>query len=450
MPLSPPVPPPPYSLLLERVKRTGRFQEVVLRSLRIGPTVEGVYRHWHTLRHIEPPEGLTSEEWWLALKVARSAGRREVPLLDRAERPFWFSLPDEALRMIQGVNLDLGGGVSRPEGTLSLDHQVRYLFSSLAEEAITSSQLEGAATTRTVGKDMLRSERRPRDEGERMIASNYRAMERIRELRAESLTPDLVLELQRIVTDGALPPDQQGLRQPGRDENVGVFSNGMLLHRPPNASQARERLEAMCAFANDPGSEGPFVPPVVRAILLHFWLGYDHPFVDGNGRTARVLFYWSMLNRGFWLTEYLSVSRIIRAAPARYGRSFLYTETDENDLTYFVLNQLRVIERAIEELKTYVERKGQEMREAQAMLGADSELNDRQVALVSHALRHPGHRYTVKSHETSHGVTTLTARRDLLGLEERGLLGKTRLRTQGRPLAFTAPLDLSDRLRDAG
>jgi Fic family protein len=62
-------------------------------------------------------------------------------------------------------------------------------------------------------------------------------------------------------------------------------------------------------------------------------LGYEHPFEDGNGRTARALFYWSMLNQGFWLTEFLTVSKILRKAPAKYARSFLYTEQDSNDLT---------------------------------------------------------------------------------------------------------------------
>jgi hypothetical protein len=50
-----------------------------------------------------------------------------------------------------------------------------------------------------------------------------------------------------------------------------------------------------------PGMQVPavFIHPVMRAITLHFWLAYDHPFCDGNGRTARALFYWSMLKQGY-------------------------------------------------------------------------------------------------------------------------------------------------------
>jgi Fic family protein len=63
-----------------------------------------------------------------------------------------------------------------------------------------------------------------------------------------------------------------------------------VFHTPPPAAELPARLEAMCDFANSKTPD-TFIHPVVRGIFLHFWLAYDHPFVDGNGRTARALFY---------------------------------------------------------------------------------------------------------------------------------------------------------------
>ena len=57
-------------------------------------------------------------------------------------------------------------------------------------------------------------------------------------------------------------------------------------------------------------------------------LAFIHPFVDGNGRTARSLVYWYMMKKGYWLTEYLSISRIIYRNKAQYEKAFLYTEAD--------------------------------------------------------------------------------------------------------------------------
>jgi Fic family protein len=180
-------------------------------------------------------------------------------------------------------------------------------------------------------------------------------------------------------------------------------------------------LAALCDFANGVTPDG-FVHPAVRAILLHFWLAYDHPFVDGNGRTARALFYWAMLHSGYWLFEFVSISAILRKAPAQYSRSFLYTETDDNDLTYFLLAQTEVIRKAMRELQNYIARKTSEVREVEQHLRALELFNHRQVALIRHAMQHPGHRYTFISHQKSHAVAYQTARTDLLDLATRGIL----------------------------
>ena len=199
----------------------------------------------------------------------------------------------------------------------------------------------------------------------------------------------------------------------------------------------------MCDFANKTRADA-FLHPILKAIILHFWLAYDHPFVDGNGRTARALFYWSVLSQGFWMFEFLSISAIIRKAPAKYGRSFLYTETDENDLTYFILAQLQVIRRAIEVLYAYLDKKALEIRATEQILRASVAINHRQLALLGHALRHPGMRYTITGHKQTHSVTYQTARTDLLDLASRNLLIKTKT---GLFFSFTAPTDLATRLQ---
>jgi len=129
--------------------------------------------------------------------------------------------------------------------------------------------------------------------------------------------------------------------------------------------------------------------------LLHFWLAYDHPFEDGNGRTARALFYWYMRTRGYWLVEYLSISRILADAPAKYGRAFLLTETDERDTTHFIVYQLDVVQRAVDELHAYLDRKVKEVRDVERLMRTESaEFNHRQLALLGHAIRNSGQVYT--------------------------------------------------------
>ena len=440
--MKPALAPPSIDSLIARANGDERLRAILTAGLR--PTVDGKYRHWDTLRQLTPPDGLTREEWWLGIKLARGNIWHELPLTDHEGNHFGYCMPDPAYEMTHLVDRQASGEIAISEVVTSPEMRNRYLVSSLIEEAITSSQLEGASTSRAVAKEMLRSGRPPRDRSERMIVNNYRAMNTVRGWKDESLTPDRVLQLHRIVTDGTLDnPDAAGRLQRPDEERVRVFdrATGELRHTPPPAEQLPERLDAMCAVANDQPTEG-FLHPVIRSILLHFWLAYDHPFEDGNGRTARAIFYWSMLKHGYWLTEFLSISTILNRAPGQYSRAFLYTKTDGLDTTYFVLNQLKVICRAIDELHAYLARKARQVRETEKLL-RQADLNHRQIALLSHALRHPEAEYTFRSHQTSHGVVYQSARTDLLDLEQRGLLER---RTVGQRFVFRPVNDLAERL----
>jgi Fic family protein len=407
-------------------------------------TLRGDYLHWDEVRRRSPPPGMTHEEWWASFTMARSPLRRDLPLLDGQGRPCVVALADQLLEALHEVDKNASGRIEVPEQVAHREQKDRYLLSSLIEEAITSSQLEGASTTRVVAKDMLRSGRAPRDKSEQMIRNNFEAMRLIARHRDQPLTPDLVLELQGVVTLETLqdPAASGRLRRPDEHVVVEDHDTSDVLHVPPPAESLPARLEAMCAFANGTTPDH-FVHPVVRAILLHFWLAYDHPFVDGNGRTARALFYWAMLHRGYWLTEFISISRVLKRAPAQYARAFLYSETDSNDATYFLLQQLRVLRQSIEDLHGYLARKAAELREVETRLRHEAELNHRQLALLGHALRHPDARYTVESHRRSHGVSLQTARTDLQGLANKGLLESRRM---GKAFRFSPAPDLEKKL----
>ncbi len=218
---------------------------------------------------------------------------------------------------------------------------------------------------------------------------------------------------------------------------------------PPKASELSECLRSICSFANEAGNKNTFLHPVIRAIVLHFLLAYDHPFEDGNGRTARALFYWSMLKQGYWTMEYISISSILKQAPAKYTRAYLYTETDDNDVTYFIIHQLETIVRAIKELFIYLEKKAEEVKVVEKVLtkspGLKRMLNHRQIALLNRALKKPESGYYVESHRRSHDVTYDTARTDLLKMVELGLLNKFK---EGKAYVFTPVANLRESLKD--
>jgi Fic family protein len=269
-------------------------------------------------------------------------------------------------------------------------------------------------------------------------------MQRIIELKNQDLDPTIVFEIHSIVTDGTLN-DPSGVGRFRRsDENIVVGDEyGEVLHVPPAAEDLGRRIEAMCDFANGRTPVG-FIHPLVRSMIRHFWLAYDHPFIDGNGRTARALFYWSMLRQGYWLFEYITISTIILRGPVEYGWALLYSETDENDLTYFLLYHAEVVRHAIDDLHQYIESRSKQLAELQRELRGLRQLNHRQRDLINHALRHPGERYTIEYHRNYHNVVYETARSDLMDLADRGLLGKQKV---GKTWFFTPSADLEQKLR---
>src|SRR5690348_9678871 len=438
-----PMPPSAFGDLFER----SDVRKILLAKL--GPEVKGRYEHWDQLRHLTPPENLTPEEWWLGIKMARRGLRQEMPLKDKAGNPFTVVLSDSIQRNLFLIGRDAAGALRGQEASQSEVTREHYLVRSLMEEAMTSSQLEGAATTTQVAKDMLRSGREPRDYGERMIYNNYLAMRELKAWRQRPLTPAAVFEIHRKLTDGTLEDEGCAGRFRLPSEDIVIEDEtGRVLHVPPPARELEQRLQSLCDFANQSDDGEHFVHPVVRAILIHFQIGYDHPFCDGNGRTARALFYWSMLRSGFWMAEYLSISRILKQAPAQYMRAYLLTETDDSDTTYFVSHQLDVLLKAIEGVHQYIAHKQRDHADAETLLKPGSklarQLNHRQRALLLNALKNPGKPFTIEVHRRTHDTAYQTARADLLGLVQAGLMKQYR---QGKAYVFVARPDLSSKLR---
>ena len=419
---------------------SGRFAEILIgREIDVAPG--GRYYHWDQLRRRPPPDGLSSEEWWFGVKVARRQVRRSLPLTDIEGNPFTYILTDEGLSLLQQIDQQAAGRIGLPEALVSPRDRNRYVVSGLMEEAIASSLLEGAATTRRDAKKLLRSDRSPRTTAERMVVNNYQTMRHIRRDLDAPLTIEMVLETHRMVTEESLenPQDAGRMQQPG-EKRVVVghhIDPDSTCHEPPPAEELPKLMDSLVSFANAGASE-PFVHPVIRAIAMHFYLGYLHPFVDGNGRTARALFYRSLLRQGYWLAEYISISRLLRRAPAQYGRAFLYSETDGADFTYFLLHQLSILKGSIEALWAYLEARAAEVRRAERLLRGRSTLNHRQVALLGRALRQPEEVFTIKSHQTTHGITYPTAHSDMAELHARGLLERHKV---GKEFRFFAVVE---------
>jgi Fic family protein len=369
--------------------------------------------------------GVDAELAWLLVKMSRMQRYRMLPLLGGNGEQLRFNVPNQVQHELMLIDQQTAGRLLSDEKVpLSHDQSERFVLSALHEEAIASSMLEGAATTRRDAKNLLRMGRKPKTRGERMVVNNYQAIAFTREFRNTPLSADFLLELHRILTKDTLDrADDVGRFRTERDDvNVVDTRDNAVMHTPPPAREMEERMERICQFANQSTVKRGFVHPVIRACVLHFQLGFDHPFCDGNGRTARAIFYWSLLRQGYWLFEYLPISRLIYRGPSKYVHAFLYSETDEFDITYFLMYKTKIIRRARKELHDYIGDKQAQLLEARKLLGRDPRLNHRQQQVVLVATRNPDVLFTIADHQNRFAVSYGTARNDLRELAQWGYL----------------------------
>lgn len=403
----------------------GNFLEIMRASEQEALNMER-YLSWQEVQYRKAPEGLTTTQWWMGIKLHRAQARQTVPLLTAKGKAFSFAptqLIQQHLHMI-----DRKGGVMLMTDANEVfcdKERDKYLLTSMEEEAIKSSMLEGAAVTRSEAQQIIRDNRLPRDEHERMVMNNYLTMKMILENKDKPLTPSFILALHHNMVEGTLKQPERAGALRSNNDNVYIedVRTGDIVHLPPNADELSQRLEALCRFANGEGESEYYIHPVIRAIILHFQLAYDHPFVDGNGRTARALFYWSMLKAGYWLFEFISISREIFLHPRYYYEAFLNTEEDEGDLNYFIVNQLQTIISSINGLIAYIHGKQQAKDKLQQSLESYlPAINKRQHQVLLHFLHHPNSHTTVTAHCNTYNVVRQTARTDLSKLEKLGFL----------------------------
>ncbi len=417
------------------IKNIFEFSDIdKLNELVVAVEQRDEYAYWDKVKHLPMPENISPELAWAYLKFSRQSKIRRTPLVGEEGQHFGYWIPDNAFRNISYLDQHAGGEILIGDKTIHRSEQKRYLVNSLMEEAIASSLLEGAATTRKEAKEMLRSGRKPRDHAEQMIFNNYKTIVKIKDLVKSPLSNDLILELHRSMTVDTLDdPGESGRFRAVKDEAIAVRdAEGQTLYVPPSPEKIPKMMAVLYDYANTT-EETQFTHPIIKAINLHFYLSYIHPFMDGNGRTARALFYWYMLKHGYWMFEYLTISRIFLISRAQYAKAFLYTEIDDLDLTYFISFHLKVVNNAVRNLIEYIRKKQKEAQEAARYLLQYPDLNDRQKALLRNALENPDRLYTIACHGSVHSVTYECARRDLLGLAKKGFLIITK---KGREFIF--------------
>lgn len=378
------------------------------------------YYYWDKIRSQPLPPHLNKQEIWALIRFRRYMHCQVSPILDSKGNPFTFGLTEFIQKSLHIIDQSSSGNIVFCDQGFDKKASIKFEISSLMEEAITSSQIEGAVSTIKDAKKMLLEKRQPKNHSEQMIYNNFSTMQSLKEYCKKDLNVVTLLELHKLITCKTLKQKEDEGRFRNDEDDVSIINNeDEIIYTPPAAVDIEKMIDDLCKFANDK-SDKSFIHPIVKAIMLHFWIGYIHPFVDGNGRIARTLFYWYLLKHGYWLFEYTSISKAILKKTTQYGNAYQYSEHDSNDLTYFIKFNVEVILNSIDELKTHIQKEKEKNFYASQEIEHHPELNLRQSRIVLHAFNNPNEILTIKIHQNINAVSYQTARTDLLELVEKG------------------------------
>tara|TARA_R100000501_G_C2618472_1_gene111953 strand:- start:234 stop:1538 length:1305 start_codon:yes stop_codon:yes gene_type:complete len=375
------------------------------------------YFYWSEIKHRPNIPFENAEEAWKMIKAHRLITSKRIAFSDHK---FYYNITSFIQEDLHNFDLKLIGGLYK--NSITPQDQAEYFKNSLLEEAIASSQIEGAATTTDVAKDMIKTGRRPRNESEQMIINNFRAIQEIENRLEEEMSIQLILDIHELMTTQTSASKYSGKF---RDHPIYVKDHvdGEIAFTAPNHKEVKGLIESLIKFINN---NEDFIHPIIKASILHFIVGYIHPFGDGNGRTARALFYWFLIKKGYSLLKHISISRAILDSRTSYDKAFLKTENDDNDLTYFITYSMKSLRVAFQNLVKYRDKKKTErIRASEVMYEMmDKGFNKRQSNLLGYLFIKPNSTITIPEYSKKHDIVRQTASRDLTQLEKKGVLTK--------------------------
>lgn len=387
---------------------------------------EPKYLYWDKIKYKKSPPGFKPEEFWLFIRQLRNVFSVNTPIKNEDGKYFrWFRLPYTE-KILHKIDMSSGGQMFTKMETLSKVSKQKFISRGILEEAIASSQLEGAHTTRQAAKKMILEKQEPKNESEQMILNNYNMMLALEEnYKNQELSIDLLIEMHKTLTQKTIKPSQIGRLRKDKDNIVvahSIGSKSYTTHIPPREKFLKKEIKRFIEYANDKTEEDSFLHPIIKAIFIHFWIGYLHPFVDGNGRIARTLFYWYLLKNDYWAFMYLPISTIIKKAPVQYAMAYIYSEQDSHDLTYFYDFHIRKIIQSLKNFNEYIKEKIFDNKTIDSLLSRKFTLNNRQKHLIHYLTSEENNYTTATSHSTLNGISRQTAVKDIKFLKEKGLV----------------------------
>ena len=363
------------------------------------------------------PVSMPISSFWPELQMARREKSQALPLFSAEGKPFWWVLTQSISSQSEAVI-----SLARRELVFEGAEYEEAFREAVLDEAAYSSIIEGAFTTKLEAREFIDNGRSPKNKSEQMVKNNYEALTYVLEHIDEPITEQTVFGIYALITKGTLAADVP--TDAYRSQPVFVQSGrGEIVHTGPEAEKVPGMMTALLDFINN--SE---LPPLLKACIAHFYFVYVHPFVDGNGRTARALSFMMLLQAGYDFFRYFSISGVIAGERAKYYKAIKDVEDDDFDMTYFIDYYTGMLARAVKAMEEQLVNKVALAQTLEGLRAAG--MSSRVVDGAEWILSGPNRSVTIKAWQKKFGVVLETARQDLFKLEKAGIVKRRLVKRQ--------------------
>lgn len=204
------------------------------------------------------------------------------------------------------------------------------------EEIIASSAIENIDFSRDSVRNILKG-LAPTDEVENRILGQKKGIEFISDT-SNKITEENIHTLYMTTIGQFLTGDERLLEERlYRHDTVFVMSDHVE-HSGIDHRKLPEYMGRLVEFINaDDGMND-----LVKAAIIHFYIAYLHPYFDGNGRMARLMHLWFLVQKGYRSAMFIPMSGHIERSRSAYYAA--YTAVEDNmkfsgtlDLTPFIM-----------------------------------------------------------------------------------------------------------------
>ena len=350
-------------------------------------------------------------EVWQELMDYRKETGIEIPLVDQKGRNIFMVLTENLKENIARID-----DLARKDIFEELDEETKMnvMLGAQADEAFYSSVIEGAHTTKKRTKDMIEKEEQPKNKDEQMVLNNYNALIYVLENIGNPISEEIILDIYRIITKSTLKTDEAVEKYRTGENEVRNLEE--VVYLPPKPENVEGMMNSLIHFTRIDSDER--IHPILKAIIIHYYFVYVHPFYDGNGRTARALTYMHLLQNGYSFFKYFSISSLIKEARQSYYKAIKNSEDYESDMTYFALFYTEMILKSIVKVRNDFKKEYLKQVIKLDLERRGIELNKRQEKIIDKTIAFGKEFIDVDFYKKINKVTQETARKDLNVLVE--------------------------------